>query len=232
MGDIQRKLRVQRKLVNEVPASKPLSRKRILAAAFELADREGIETLSMRRLGHELGVQAMSLYNHVPNKDAILDGLVEGVFAEIDLPDPAADWETELRRCALTAHDALRRHPWASPLAMLPAVGPASLAARLRYVESLLRTLREAGFTSREASYAYHALDSHTFGFTMWQLGHSAPPKGVLAEAALRAVRDGDYPYVLEHAGEHEADRGDEPNDFEFGLDLIFAGLSRMRCQR
>jgi AcrR family transcriptional regulator len=212
--------------------NQPLSRERILAAAVKLADREGLDSLSMRRLGHELGVQAMSLYNHVPNKEAILDGLVEGVFAEIDLPEPAPDWETELRRCALSAHDALRRHPWACPLAMLPAVGPASLAARLRYVESLLRTLRTAGLTPRDASYAYHALDSHTFGFTMWQLGHAAPPKGALAEAALRAISGGDYPYVLEHSGEHETDRGDQPTDFEFGLDLIFAGLSRMRNER
>lgn len=207
----------------------PLSRERILTAAVKLADREGLETVTMRRLGHELGVQAMSLYNHVPNKEAILDGLIENVFAEIDLPEPKPDWERELRRCALSAHDALRRHPWACPLAMVPAVGPASLAARLRYIESLLRTLREAGLSSRETFYAYHALDSHTFGFTMWQLGHSTPPAAALAEAASRVVSDGDYPYVREHAGEHEADRGDQPTDFEFGLDLIFAGLSRMR---
>jgi AcrR family transcriptional regulator len=212
--------------------TQPLSRERILTAAAKIADREGLDTLSMRRLGHELGVQAMSLYNHVPNKEAILDGLIENVFAEIDLPDPEADWETELRRCALSAHDALRLHPWACALAMLPAVGPASLAARLRYIESLLRTLREAGFSAQNASYAYHALDSHTFGFTMWQLGHSAPPKGAVAEAALTAVSGGDYPYVLEHSVEHENDRGDQPSDFEFGLDLIFAGLSRMHSKR
>jgi len=216
-----------------VPApSRPLSRERILAAAADLADREGLEAISMRRLGQELGVQAMSLYNHVPNKDAILDGLVERVLTEIDLPKAEPDWEPELRRCALSAHAALRRHPWACSLAMLPAFGPASLAARLRYIESLLQTLRQAGFTSRQASYAYHALDSHTFGFTMWELGHSAPLDAAVAEEALRAVREGDYPYVLEHAAEHDADSGDDPTDFAFGLELIFAGLRSMPGKR
>ena len=202
----------------------PLDRAQILAAAVALADRDGLDAVSMRRLGAELGVQAMSLYNHVPNKDAILDGMIERVLAEIELPE--GDWEPALRRCALSTHDALRRHPWACGLVMVPAVGLAAMAARMHYIEAMLRTLREAGFTPEQASYAYHALDSHTLGFTMWALGHTVPGDAPIAEEARRLIAAGDYPYLVEHAGEHERDS--DPTDFEFGLDLIFDGLRRM----
>jgi AcrR family transcriptional regulator len=204
----------------------PLSREQILIAAVALADREGLEVVSMRRLGRELGVQAMSLYNHVPNKDAILDGMVERVLGEIELPQAGGDWEASLRRCALSTHDTLVRHPWACALVMVPGVGPRALLARLGYIEALLQTLREAGFTPSEASYAYHAIDSHTLGFTMWQLGHTAPAETV-ADEALRAIGSGEYPYLVEHAKEHETES--DPTAFEFGLDLIFDGLRRMR---
>ena len=205
----------------------PLDRDQILAAAVALADREGLEVVSMRRLGRELGVQAMSLYNHVPNKDAILDGMVERVLAEIELP-AGGEWEAAVRRCSRSMHEALLRHPWACALVMVPGVGPSALLARLRYIEALLRTLREAGFTAREASYAYHAIDSHTVGFTMWQLGHTVPPDAAVAEAALRAIGDGAYPYLQEHAREHEDDSG--PTGFEFGLDAIVDRLRQMRA--
>jgi hypothetical protein len=128
----------------------------------------------------------------------------------------------------LSAHEALLRHPWACPLVMVPGAGPGALLARLRYIEALLRTLREAGFTAREASYGYHALDSHTLGFTMWQLGHTLPAESEAASSAIAAIETGDYPYLVEHAGEHEHDH--DPSDFEFGLDLIFDGLRRMRA--
>jgi len=202
----------------------PLNREQILAAAVALADREGLEVVSMRRLGRELGVQAMSLYNHVPSKDAILDGMIERVLAEIELPE--GEWEVALRRCALSAHEALRRHPWACSLVMVPAVGPAAMASRMRYIEAMLRTLREAGFTPAQASYAYHALDSHTLGFTMWALGHTVPDNSSIADEARQMIAAGDYPYLVEHAQEHE--RESDPTDFEFGLDLIFDGLRRM----
>ncbi|HEV2591309.1 MAG TPA: TetR/AcrR family transcriptional regulator C-terminal domain-containing protein [Gaiellaceae bacterium] len=204
----------------------PLSRDQILAAAVTLADREGLEVVSMRRLGRELGVQAMSLYNHVPSKDAILDGMVERVLAEVELPEPG-DWETSVRRCAVSTHDALLRHPWACALVMVPASGPEALLARLRYIEALLRAFRESGFSARQASYAYHAIDSHALGFTMWQLGHAVPADATVARVAMDAVGGGAYPYVLEHSHEHEVQSG--PSSFEYGLDLIFEGLRRMR---
>jgi AcrR family transcriptional regulator len=206
----------------------PLSRDRILAAAVALADREGLEVVSMRRLGRELGVQAMSLYNHVPNKAAILDGIVERVLGEIELPQAGDDWEASLRRCALSTHEVLLRHRWACALVMVPGAGPAALLARLRYIEALLRTLREAGFTPAQASYAYHALDSHTLGFTMWQLGHTVPEEAAVADEARRAIATGEYPYLVEHAREHDVES--EPGSFEFGLNLIFDGLRRMRA--
>src|SRR6476646_10093039 len=124
----------------------PLRPHHILDAALALADDAGLEALSMRRLGQAVGVEAMSLYNHVASKDAIIDGMVARVLDQVELPAQGGDWEEELRRCAESLHEALRRHPWACSLIMAPASGPDALAARLHYIDALLRTLREAGF--------------------------------------------------------------------------------------
>jgi len=211
-----------------MPPPARLSRDRILASAVRLADREGLEAVSMRRLGQALGVKAMSLYKHVANKDAILDGLLEQVLAEVDLPQPGDDWEAELRSAVISMHDALARHPWACGLVMAPASSPNALGARIRYIEALLRTLREAGFTPAQAYYGYHALDSHAVGFTMWELGHAVPdPDKALVERVMRQIESGEYPYLLEHAHQHDTDH--PQSSFEFGLELIFDGLRRMR---
>jgi len=191
--------------------------------AVRLADRDGLEAVTMRRLGQALGVVAMSLYKHVKNKDDILDGLLERVLAEVELPRPGPDWEAELRRTALSMHDALARHPWACTLVMAPASSPNALEARIRYIEALLRTLREAGFTPAQAYYGYHALDSHAVGFTMWELGHAVVPDNAVVEQLTRQIESGAYPYLLEHAREHDADH--PQSSFEFGLDLIFDRL-------
>jgi AcrR family transcriptional regulator len=212
-----------------VPPPARLSRDRILASAVRLADRDGLEAVTMRRLGQALGVEAMSLYKHVANKDAILDGLLERVLAEVQLPQPGGDWEGELRRAAISLHDALARHPWACGLVMAPASSPNALGARIRYIEALLRTLREAGFTPTQAYYGYHALDSHAVGFTMWELGHAVPDNAVVEEL-LRQIESGAYPYLLEHARQHDANH--PQTSFEFGLDLIFDGLRRLREDR
>jgi AcrR family transcriptional regulator len=204
-----------------------LNRDRILDAALALADEGGLEAVSMRRLGQALGVEAMSLYNHVANKDAILDGIVERVLAHIDLPAAGGDWESELRRCALSFHEALQRHPWACSLVMAPASGPAALGARMRYIDALLHTLRAAGFTPEQAFHAYHVIDGHTVGFTMWELGHAAPWDDETVEAAMRLVESGVFPHLLEHAQQHEVEH--DVSGFEFGLDLVFDGLRRLR---
>lgn len=202
-----------------------LTREQVVAAGLALADAGGLEAVSMRRVAGELGVQAMSLYNHVANKDALLDGMLAHVLSEVALPASGGDWEEELRGCAVSLHDALSRHPWACGLVMAPAAFPAALGARIRYIEALLRTLREAGFTPEQAYHGYHALDGHTVGFTMWELGHGVPDDAVV-EDVRREISTGDYPYVLEHAREHEAEH-DSP--FMFSLELVFDGLRRMR---
>ena len=203
--------------------SPPLRPERILDVAIALADDAGLQALSMRRLGQALGVEAMSLYNHHASKDAILDGMVARVLAEVELPAEGGDWEAELRRCAVSLHEALRRHPWACSLVMAPASGSDALAARLRYIDALLRTLREAGFTPEQAYHAYHAIDGHTVGFTMWELGHTAPWTDAAVETAMGLVKSGEFPYLLEHGEQHELDH--DVSGFEFGLDLVFDGL-------
>ena len=207
----------------------PLNRDRVLQAAMKLADDGGIDSLSMRKLGQSLGVEAMSLYNHVANKDDLLDGIVHLVWGEIELPADEEDWETAIRRCAISAHDALVRHTWACNLIMSSMKG---LSSRLRYMESLMRALRRASFSPEETYHAYHALDSHILGFTLWQAGHA------IDEAKLASFMQSfwqhfprvQYPCVAEHGELHfsEGSHKDE-GEFEFGLKLILDGLKRMR---
>src|SRR6266850_7101186 len=148
----------------------PLSRDRILQAALELVDDAGIESLTMRKLGQVLGFEAMSLYNHVPNKDDVLDGIVDLVLAETELPVSDGDWETAVRTSAVSVHRILRDHSWAAKLLMSPErVRP----ARLRYMDSLLGRLRTAGFSADTTYHAYHVLDGFIFGFSLWETSHT-----------------------------------------------------------
>jgi len=209
------------------PTRAPLSRDRVLQAAIRLADDGGIESLSMRKLGRALGVEAMSLYKHVANKDDVLDGIVDLVEGEIELPSPADGWAAAVRGCAISAHEVLRRHPWACSLIM-----SRFRPARLRYMDWLLARLRGAGFSPQLAYHAYHALDSHILGFTLWELGHSVDTED-LADAVATFLRDlpvDDYPHFAEHVQQHLTEPGlDEVGGFEFGLDLILDGLQRLR---
>lgn len=206
-----------------------LSREKILTVAVRLADRDGLDLVTMRRLGQALGVEAMSLYKHVQNKDAILDGILERVLAEVALPQAGLDWEKELRRTTRSLHEALARHPWACTLVMAPASSPNALESRIRYIEALLRTLRKAGFTPEQAYYGYHALDSHAVGFTIWELGHAVPDNTV-SEQLTRQFESGAYPYLLEHAQQHGVDH--PQSSFEFGLDLIIDKLRSLLDSR
>lgn len=213
----------------------PLTRDRILQAALRLADEDGIESLTMRRLARHLGVEAMSLYNHVKNKNDLVEGMVDLVLEEIELPD-GDEWDAAIRRCAISAHETLLRHPWACSLVMTSG-GPGFMESpRLRYMEWLLRRLRESGFSPDLTYDAYHALDSHILGFTLWQLGHSAGAKTALADTSLaefvarfaRELRAREYNYVAEHAEQHVAAPTDGGSrEFEFGLNLILDGLKR-----
>src|SRR6478672_3742938 len=143
-----------------------LSRDRVLAAAVALADSGGPDSLTMRRLGAHLGVEAMSLYKHVANKDDLLDGMVDLVFAEIELPTGGTDWRTAMRRRAVSARAALTRHPWATPLMQSrTAPGPATL----HHHDTVIGTLRGAGFSVALTAHAFSALDAYIYGFAMQQ---------------------------------------------------------------
>ncbi len=207
----------------------PLSRDRILVAALELADEGGIESLTMRRLGQTLGFEAMSLYNHVANKDDLLDGILDLVLAETAVPSPAGDWAGAVRESALSVHRALERHAWACTLLMsADRVRP----ARLRYMDSLLGRLREAGFSADTTYHAYHVLDAHIFGFSLWQAGHSYGSVQVADIGALfeRMIPVAEYPYLHEHGRQHLTEGPHrEGSAFEFGLDLIIDGLAKIR---
>jgi AcrR family transcriptional regulator len=182
----------------------------------------------MRELGQRLGVEAMSLYNHVANKDDILDGMVDLVVGEVDLPSDATDWKQAMRARAVSAQAVFARHPWASPLIdSRESSGP----ARLRYFDWVIGTLRRAGFTLELAARAFSILDSYIYGFGRQQLNIAVPP-GVtpeeMAEAFLRAVPADEYPYLREMVDHAMTTGRDDGADFEFGLDLILDGLHRL----
>lgn len=203
-----------------------LSRDRVLAAAIEIADREGIAALTMRRLADELGSSAMSPYYHVANKDDLLGSMVDHVVEEMDLAGPGSDWKAELKRTATSAHEVLRRHAWATPLLLS---GPTVSAPRLRYMDAMLGCLRGAGFSPELTDLAYHALDSHIVGFTLWLVGISAGLEKLGPVSNVFELFDADeLPHLAEHAQQHLRERRPgEPGAFEFGLDLILDGLDR-----
>jgi AcrR family transcriptional regulator len=206
----------------------PLSKDRVLLAAVDLADSGGIEALSMRRLAKELGVEAMSLYNHVANKDEILEGIIDLVTAEIELPSDTADWKAAMRRSATSARDVFLRHPWVSGLMMSrQSGGPAGL----RRGEWMLRTLREAGFSKDVTYHAFHILGAYVQGVTTQHLNF--PYKGEelagMAREFLQKLEADEYRYTHEHVLQHiEPDEGGS-GGFELGLDLILDGLERLR---
>ena len=202
-----------------------LSRERVLEAAVDLADRDGLASLSMRRLAQALGVEAMSLYHHVANKDEILDGMVEAVLSRGSVP-AGDDWKATIRRIAISTHESLVAHPWAASL-MLSRATP----SRLRYMEGILGSLRRGGFSPEMTDHAYHAIDSHVSGFTLWEASFNLEPETLpsLADAFLRNL-PADYPYIAEHVHEHLKERPrSEGGEFAFGLDLILDGLERLR---
>lgn len=207
-----------------------MSRERVLGAAINLADNDGIDALSMRKLGQELGVEAMSLYNHVRNKEDILDGMVDVVFSQIDLPSSGVDWKSAMRQRAISARRVLLRHPWAIGL-MESRIQPGP--ATLRHHDSVIGTLRKAGFSIEMAAHAYSALDSYIYGFTLNEQTLPFDTSEEVAEVAgniLRELPATDYPYLAEMAIEHVMKPGyDYGAEFEFGLDLILDGLSRVR---
>ncbi len=206
----------------------PLNRERVLRAAMELADAQGLAALSMRSLATLLDVQAMSLYNHVSNKDDILDGMVDLVVREIDVPSTLVPWQVAMRARAHAAHAVLLRHPWACGLLMSRMnIGP----YMLRYVDATLGCLHRAGFTLPEADHAWNALDSYIYGFTLQKLNFplKAEEYSSMAASFLPALPADRYPSMralteLVAAGQHNG-----LHDLDFGLELILEGLERRR---
>jgi AcrR family transcriptional regulator len=201
----------------------PLSRDRILSAAVELADAEGADAMSMRKLSASLGFEVMSLYNHVANKHDLLTGMVDRVAGEMDRRDPALPWKEAVRSMSISAHDVLLAHRWAAPLWSEMTPGP----NRVLLMEDLLTAFRQGGFTPRLAHFGYHAVTMHIVGFTLQQLSYSVAADRTenSAEAFLSTIDTECFPYLIEHIEYHLHE--DEGGDFEFILDLILDGLER-----
>jgi len=214
------------------PASRvPLTKDRVLRAAIDLADTGGIESLSMRKLGGALGVEAMSLYNHARGKEDILDGIVDVILGEIDPGPLPPEWKGALRRTILASRQVLLRHPWAPKVIETRTnPGPAMLA----HVERVIGTLREGGFSVDVTHHAIHVLGSRMFGFTQdpWDMSGGTPPTPEVAALLARQMTER-YPHVTEMAMAVSHDGGlggcDDDVEFAIGLDLILDGLERLR---
>jgi AcrR family transcriptional regulator len=211
----------------------PLTRDRVLRTALALADDHGLDWLSMRKLGQALGVEAMSLYHHVANKEDLIDGMVDLVFAEIELPSAQDDWKSGMRRRARSTRQVLARHPWASGLMeSRRAPGPATL----RHHDTVLGCLRAAGFSLVLVAHAYAALDSYIYGFALQErtLPLGTPEQNAeVAQAILAGFPVEQYPHLAEFATKHVMQPGyDFGAEFEFGLDLLLDGLEHAALAR
>jgi AcrR family transcriptional regulator len=207
-------------------ARTPLSRERVIRTAVAVADEKGAAALTMRAIAEPLGVEAMSLYHHVAGREDILDGMVDAVFGEIDLPPRDTDWKSALRHRADSARAVLRRHPWAVGLMdSRSQPGPATL----RHHDAVIGTLRAGGFSVPMAAHAVSLIDSYLYGFVLQEV--SLPFKGAaeldeVAGAILRDMPADTYPHLTELATEHVLKPGyDYADEFAFGLALILDAL-------
>ena len=205
-----------------------LSTQRVLETAVTLADDIGIAALSMRKLGETLGVEAMALYRHVANKDAILDGIVDIVAGEFEVPGIGGNWKASMRRRSISAHQALVRHPWATMLIVSRVnVGP----AMLRYVDATIGCLVEAGFSYPAADHAWNAIDSYVYGFTLQKLNFPFEPQEYAQAAAgfLHMIPADRFPHLNRMSRQVIDGQHDGLHNIEFGLDLILDGLDKLR---
>lgn len=207
----------------------PVTRERVLDAAFTLADEGGLEVLSMRRIGKELGVEGMALYNHVANKDEILDGIVERVLAEIPRPAIGGDWKHEMKQRAVAAREVFLRHPWA--IGLLEARHADSSPTRLAYFDSVLGCLRAAGFSPSVAVRAFSLIDAFLYGFVFQELSLPFDDSASLEEIGedlLRQMADA-YPHLAEATVLAMDEGWDYAEQFDFGLELILDALGARR---
>jgi AcrR family transcriptional regulator len=216
----------------QAPRRVPLSRDRVLRAAVALADKAGIQSLSMRKLAQELDVVPMALYKHVANKDQLLDGMVDVVVGEIDPPARGADWRSAVRQRILSARRALLRHPWASRV-LESRTNPTPVV--LAYMDSMIGMFRSGGFSVDLTHHVMHAVGSRIFGFTqeLFDDMGSADPRAAAAPPPEMARR---FPYITEltaaisHDEQSVVGPGcDDQFEFEFALDLLLDGIERLR---
>ena len=208
----------------------PLTRDRVLLAAMKLADTGGIDGLSMRKLGQALGVEAMALYYHFASKERVIDGIVDLVFGEIELPAIGADWKAAMRGRAISLRDALLRHRWAIGL-MESRTNPGP--ANLRHHDAVIGSLRAGGFDMAAAATAYSLLDAYIYGFALTKMNlpfETTTDIAEMAEAMLEPFPPGAYPNLAAFITEHAMKPGyDFAKEFEVGLDVILDGLDRVR---
>jgi AcrR family transcriptional regulator len=206
----------------------PLTRDRVLRTALRIADQGGLESLSMRKLGQELGVEAMAVYYHFANKDEVIDGIVDLVYTEIDLPVAGEDWRIAMRRRAISVHDVLARHRWAIGLMESRAnPGPANL----RHHDAVIGNLRAAGFAMPMVAHAYSLLDGYIYGFALTKMNlpfDATDDISEMAQTMLEPFPEGEYPNLVTFITEHAMQPGyDFANEFEWGLDVVLDGIAR-----
>ena len=208
--------------------SAPLNADRVLAGATMLADRIGIEQFTIRKLAAQLDVKPMSIYHYLPSKEAIIDGIVDLVFSEIDLPPVEDDWKTAIRHRCISARTVLGRHQWAPPL-MESRTSPGT--ATLRHHDAVLSCLRRGGFSWEMTAHAYAVIDSYLYGFALQEANlpfQGGEEIGDLAEAILDSLPADEYPHLVEFTADHALQPGYAfGNSFEFGLDLLLDGIDR-----
>jgi AcrR family transcriptional regulator len=221
-----------------VPPTNPTPRRRldrdqVVKAGMTVADAGGLDVLTMRKVGEALGVEAMSLYNHVANKEDLLDAMIDVVYGEIELPIIGSDWKSAIRKRSVSVNDALRRHPWATPLMeSRQSPGPANL----RHHDSVLGTLRVGGFPLPLAANAYSMIDSYLYGFALQAKNlpfDTYEESGAVMEQIMERMPADQYPHLAEIATELVVRPGYSYNtEFEIGLDLILDALERERLAR
>lgn len=208
------------------PRRTPLNASRVLAGAIRLADRIGIEAFTIRKLAAELDVKPMTIYHHVPNKEAIIDGIVDMVFDEIELPPADVDWKTAIRQRSMSMRAVLAKHPWAGPL-MESRTNPG--LATLRHHDAVLECLRRGGLSIQMTAHAYAIIDSFVYGFALQAASlpfDEGQDAGEIAASILEASPLSDFPYLAELTTQHVMQPGYSFGDsFTFGLDLILDGL-------
>lgn len=207
-----------------------LNRERVIAAAIALADKGGLDGLTMRRLGEDLGVEAMSLYNHVANKEDLVNGMVDAIFGEIELPSHSDDWKTAIRKRSISFRAVLAEHPWAST-ARDSGVNPGP--STLRHHDRVIGTFRNGGFSLPMAAHAFSAIDSYIYGFVLQEksLPFTTPEETeAMAHLMLAQLPTKEYPYLAELTADHVLQPGYFYGDeFLFGLDILLDGLEQKR---